>query len=697
MKTKLTLVMLFVGVVAFAETTFLWPIKNAETGENILLRPQEYIGNELNFGNLIIHAPKGTVVQAPASGVVTTFSYVYRHSLTRMAMFGRTPTTNFEKDIEAIQQSMCIGGQCFNQDIDVNFVSISLGIRLQDGRTMWIGGLHPTRIFRTGERIQRGDIIGTVGYYYHAIPQPAIGISVSERNQTVGDPMSPFGLRTTFIPPRIQQPRTNLTAKQATSDFTILVDALREGFPDLHDFVSEQDFYAHVSQALAQMQNGIRTADFHSIVAGLIRIVRDNHLVILSRPPAPPNRSRYFPSVFFGWLNDSIVVTRTLEQYAEFYERRVIAVDGIPAKALREKILPYIGRIEGNVESHRDFRLAALSLYYFENIPTASSNRNVSLTFDDGETVFFEGIRLTGAVDPFHPRRADFTNINSELSLKKLSDSVAFFGLPTFNITQVQQGQIAEFITSISEANVQNLIIDLRNNRGGPDAVWKQMFSFIAQQPFYADTYQKVNRRGGFDFFERTTNFAGVDNLFSEFEPEQGRKGYFLRNITAIPPNETVNFGGRVYVLINENSLSASAIFAGLVHKHRRGAIVGRETGSTYHQVKARQQAVLRLPYSQIDVNIPLVKIVFDTDTSRIPFGRGVLPDFPFPLSLDEMAFVDGDAMLNFAKYLIEHGYYLQEPEQPKRNRSIFLILVLVAVIGIYLGVRHKRRKKNNT
>ena len=696
MKTKLTLVMLFVGVVAFAETTFLWPIKNAETGENILLRPQEYIGDELNFYNLIIHAPRGTLVQAPADGVVTAFTYGYRHSLTRMTSFGRTPTTNFEEDIEAIRQNMCSGRRCFNQDIDLNFVSIGLGIRLDDGRMMWISGLHPTRIFRTGERVQRGDIVGTVGYFYHAIPQPAISLNISERGGSVSDPMSPFGLRTTFIPPRIQQPRTNLTAEQATKDFTVLVDALREGFPGLFDFVTEQDFDAHVSQALAQMQNGIRTADFHNIVAGLIRIVRDNHLTILSRPPARA-LNRYFSPVFFGWLNDSIVITRTLEQYTDFYKRRVIAVDGIPAKELKEKILPYIGRIEGHVESHRDNRLLALWAYYFENIPTASSNRNVSLTFDCGETVLFEGFAFRGRVDPFHPGRADYSDINTELSLKKLSDSVAFLGLPTFGITQTQQDEIAEFIASITAENVQNLIIDLRNNRGGPEAVLQWLFSLIAQQPFYVSQYHQVNRRGGFDFFERTTNFAGVDNLFLEFEPEQGREGYFSRNTQAIYPNETVNFSGRVYVLTNERSLSASAGFAGLVHKHRRGAIVGRETGSTYHQMKALQQAVLRLPYSQIDVNIPLVKIVFDTDTSRIPFGRGVLPDFPLPLSLDELAFVDGDAILNFAKYLIEHGHYLQEPEQPKQNRSILLILILVVVIGIYLGVRHKRRKKSTT
>ncbi|MCL2413188.1 MAG: hypothetical protein FWC98_03515, partial [Bacteroidales bacterium] len=245
---KLSSILLFFGFACFAQAeTFLWPIKNAEIGENVLFRPQEYIGNELNFGNLIIHAPKGTVVVAPTDGEVTSFNYVYLHSLARMTGFRFIPT-NFEKDREFFESRSCSReDQSCGTVEDVNFVSVSLGLRLQDGRTIWISGLRPTRTFRTGERIQRGDTIGTVGYFYRAVPQPAIRVSISERNQTVGDPMSPFGLRTTFRRPEQCVARTILTAEEAKSDFTILVDALREGFPGLHDFVSEQDFEAHVS------------------------------------------------------------------------------------------------------------------------------------------------------------------------------------------------------------------------------------------------------------------------------------------------------------------------------------------------------------------------------------------------------------------------------------------------------------------
>ena len=705
MKKFLLFAFMTFNLVCFAQDgTFLWPIKNAQAGENILFRPQEYIGNELNFGNLIIHAPKGTVVQAPANGVVTSFAYTYLYSLTRLSSWRITPT-NFEKDIEAIQQILCPNQRCFNTDIDINFVSVGLGIRLENGRTMWINGLRPTRTFRTGERITRGDTIGTVGYVYHAILQPAISVAVSERNQTVGDPMSPFGLRSTFRKPEIRQPKINLTAEEAKNDFTILVDALKEGFPGLYDFVSEQAFEVQVSQALTQMQNGIRTVEFYDIVVGLLRVVRDNHLAVLSRrPTSPSNRQTYFASIYVGWLNDTLIVTRTHLQHAEHHKRQVIAVDGIPADSLKNLIKSYISGIEGNVESHRDFELATVALLrYFRYHPNTSPRENVTLTFDCGETVLFDGFRWSpGTPSPIVPQFSDFREINTkEISLEKLSDSVAYLGLPSFGITEVQQDEIAEFIASIAELDYQTLIIDLRNNRGGPDAVMQRLFSLIAQQPFYVWTYSQVNRRGGFDFFERTTNFGGVDNLFSEHIRKEGREGYFSYNTQTILPNENVNFNERVYVLINENSASASAVFAGLVHKYRRGVLVGRETGSAHHQIKALQTAILRLPNSQIDVNVPLVKIVFDTDTSRISFGRGVLPDFPLPLSLEELAFENGDAILNFAKQLIEHGYYLKEVEvladDEKSNRLAWLILIIgcMVVVCLVIYVVNKRKLKS--
>ena len=58
---------------AVAQGTFLWPIQGKTAGEDILYRPQEYIGREQHTDQLFIAAPSGTEVVAPAAGTVQVY------------------------------------------------------------------------------------------------------------------------------------------------------------------------------------------------------------------------------------------------------------------------------------------------------------------------------------------------------------------------------------------------------------------------------------------------------------------------------------------------------------------------------------------------------------------------------------------------------------------------------------------------
>ena len=67
--------------------------------------------------------------------------------------------------------------------------------------------------------------------------------------------------------------------------------------------------------------------------------------------------------------------------------------------------------------------------------------------------------------------------------------------------------------------------------------------------------------------------------------------------------------------------------------------------------------ADIRLPNSGIVVRIPLVKEVFDeTVTERTPAGRGLLPDYPVPMSYEEMFTAENDIVLEHALELIAEG-----------------------------------------
>jgi hypothetical protein len=83
--------------------------------------------------------------------------------------------------------------------------------------------------------------------------------------------------------------------------------------------------------------------------------------------------------------------------------------------------------------------------------------------------------------------------------------------------------------------------------------------------------------------------------------------------------------------------------------------VVGRETASAYHYMTAMKFSQICLPNSNIGVNLPLIKTVFDTEISdRFPYGRGVLPDYEVPLTFDNFIGNETDAILDRAMQLIQ-------------------------------------------
>ena len=77
---------------------------------------------------------------------------------------------------------------------------MTVGIKLADGRKVYISGLNGDMVIRDGERISKGDTLGYVAYWEPAIDRPHIEVSVSNKDTTPGDSMTPFGLETTFVP-----------------------------------------------------------------------------------------------------------------------------------------------------------------------------------------------------------------------------------------------------------------------------------------------------------------------------------------------------------------------------------------------------------------------------------------------------------------------------------------------------------------
>ncbi|NLF42763.1 MAG: emp24/gp25L/p24 family protein, partial [Bacteroidales bacterium] len=110
----------------------------------------------------------------------------------------------------------------------------------------------------------------------------------------------------------------------------------------------------------------------------------------------------------------------------------------------------------------------------------------------------------------------------------------------------------------------------------------------------------------------------------------------------------------------------------------------------------------LKLPNSNIDIRIPMVKTVFDTIVSNtFPWGRGVLPDYKVNISLEELSYENGDTIRNYTKSLISENKYIIEREDTnsekvlETNNKIKYTIALVALSLIVVLIVKKKRHGN--
>lgn len=179
-------------------------------------------------------------------------------------------------------------------------------------------------------------------------------------------------------------------------------------------------------------------------------------------------------------------------------------------------------------------------------------NQAVSgLTLDQIRKIFSAPPGKEVILEVFFPH-SKRTSVVSVVSAQYFKQSV--FLVPTFNpavaclkikfFNQDTGNQMRSFIDSLNKKNIGKLIIDLRDNSGGPPlAAWD------------------------------------ISGLF--LEPEQ-RLFYFIKRQQApsgvVVSSSPVHFKGDIAILINKGTGSASELFAGIMQAYHRSGLIGENT-----------------------------------------------------------------------------------------------------------------------
>lgn len=226
---------------------------------------------------------------------------------------------------------------------------------------------------------------------------------------------------------------------------------------------------------------------------------------------------------------------------------------------------------------------------------------------------------------------------NRSFKFLKSDSSVAYIKIKSFSATQSKKFYDQTF-RKIKNAKSKHLIIDVRDNLGGSLSEINNLYSYLTDEKFTLIKVPEMTSKtsGMYQNYFREQSVlssiitAPVYPIFlagNYFLSSKKDKRYYFREFASRPTKPKENaFNGKIYVLINGASFSASSILSAKLKYEKRATIVGEETGGANDGTVAGVNNTVVLPNSKLTLPIGLFLIRPNIEFENK--SRGVTPDY---------------------------------------------------------------------
>ena len=293
----------------------------------------------------------------------------------------------------------------------------------------------------------------------------------------------------------------------------------------------------------------------------------------------------------------------------------VISINGVSISDIMSRIYPQISA------ERRYFKNAKLELYsfprYYWQVYGQQSYFKVKLSSNGAtQTHSFKAVDV---IEGYETKRREVLNAHMKL---KFYDHSAYLNPGDFS---GNEKKYKEFIDAsfkkINLKKVQTLIIDLRNNKGGNDSFSDYLVAYLADKPFRWNAKFSVKTSKLLKDDIRANRDISDPYWKAILNHKDGST--FEYDLGNYPPQLLAKrFKGEVYILVNRQSHSQSAVTAAQIQDYGWGIIVGEETGD-YPSLYA-SQFHYSLPNTGITVKISKGYMVRVNGSEK---EEGVIPD----------------------------------------------------------------------
>ncbi|MGD1960929.1 MAG: S41 family peptidase [Fulvivirga sp.] len=216
--------------------------------------------------------------------------------------------------------------------------------------------------------------------------------------------------------------------------------------------------------------------------------------------------------------------------------------------------------------------------------------------------------------------------------------------------------ELKAMFQEISTSEVDNLVIDMRDNLGGDDNFGLRLFSYLYDKPIIEFKEQTLIANKS-EYFRYTKDLNRTKAIFYHmlFTKKGDDSRFYMRHAETLKPSSPSlpQFTGNVYILINGGTYSTGADFVALMKSYQLATFIGEEVGGAYYGNTSGYLITTILPYSKLRLILPVVNYRTNVEPTE-KIGRGVMPDYPIKPAI--MDLVNGiDTELEFTRQLINH------------------------------------------
>jgi hypothetical protein len=442
------------------------------------------------------------------------------------------------------------------------------------------------------------------------------------------------------------------------ADLHIMRQGLEAGSPGLYRHTSKQAFDKAWLRAEGSLRQPLRASEFFRVAAPLIAAIKNGHTQLRLPAAEAQDLEETVPLFPLGVrvLGQRIFVVRDFSGEAETLAGSEIrAINGVIPRVLIERLLTAVSA-DGDVETSRrriisgwGFIQRLHTILGFQT-PFILSLRDSCSPRDFTRVVNgVPGALISKEWKDLYPRDLEAGNRRFFDFRFSDDDRIGIMTIPSWDdfVDSDHKTTIQEFFhsafTAIQERAARALIIDVRDNGGGEDSYGTLLASYLLDKPFeyFTDIWMKGL---SFDFlrYSEPSYRIGTTNMLPKEITDLSERWADGRYHLTKRPNwgtqqlSAPGFKGRVYVLINGNSFSASTEFSAFLWSRRRAEFVGEEASGYWRSNTSGPSPTLTLPATKLRLTVPLVE--FDLAvTDGTPGAHGVKPDHEVTYTVEDL------------------------------------------------------------